>query len=104
MFKQKALVYLADATSEPLEEAKAYILATIILLMLLELYEGGIGSWSVHLEGAKQLLDTETADNIIHSSRMIRNILEELVILADLTYSNLRSYNTVLRLCRSVHD
>ncbi|KAK2688866.1 hypothetical protein QWA68_012128 [Fusarium oxysporum] len=80
IFKQKALAYLADAISEPLEEAKTYILATITLLMLLELYEGGAGPWRVHLEGAKQLLDAETADDSIHSPRMIRNMLEELAI------------------------
>ncbi|KAJ4104059.1 hypothetical protein NW760_010735 [Fusarium oxysporum] len=80
IFKQKALAYLADAISEPLEEAKTYILATITLLMLLELYEGGAGPWRVHLEGAKQLLDAETADDGIRSPRMIRNMLEELAI------------------------
>ena len=80
MFKQKTLVCLADATLEPLQTSKASILASIILLMLLELYEGGAGTWSVHLEGAKQRLDAGTANNGIHSPRMIQNILEELVM------------------------
>ncbi|KAF5692389.1 hypothetical protein FDENT_2911 [Fusarium denticulatum] len=80
MFKQKALACLADAILEPLRETKTYILAAIILLMLLELFEGGTGPWRVHLEGAKQLLDAETADDSIRSPQMIQNILEELAI------------------------
>jgi hypothetical protein len=62
------------------EGTRIHILATIVLLMLIELYEGGGGPWTVHLEGAKRLFDTEMGKSNTDSPRMIESILEELVM------------------------
>lgn len=55
--KQKSLRLLAQAMSDPKSRADMSTLVTTMLLLVLEFLETGFKTWSIHLEGAKKLLE-----------------------------------------------
>lgn len=55
-YKNQALRFLSDDLANSKRSAESSTLATVILLMVLDLIESGAGSWSIHLEGAKRLM------------------------------------------------
>jgi hypothetical protein len=48
---------LSQDLADPKRNTESSTLATVILFMVLDLLESGANSWSVHLEGAKILLE-----------------------------------------------
>jgi hypothetical protein len=55
--KQKSLRLLAQAMEDPKTRAHMSTLATTMLLLVLEFLETGLKTWSIHLEGAKRLIE-----------------------------------------------
>jgi hypothetical protein len=55
--KAKALRLLSRALADVSTSNSIATVFTAILLTILELFESGAGSWSVHLEGVKRLVE-----------------------------------------------
>lgn len=67
---------LGDASSSRRSET----LATVLFLALLELMESGAGFWSVHIEGAKKLLEEGVGIGTRSGASLVRAILDELIL------------------------
>ena len=55
--KQRSLRLLARAMENPAERADVSTFVAIMLQLMVEFLETGAGAWSVHLEGAKKLIE-----------------------------------------------
>lgn len=53
------------------------ILIAVVLLTILDIFESGSGTWSVHLEGAKRLLDAGVMAGTSEWDSSSRNLLQE---------------------------
>lgn len=53
------------------------ILIAVVLLMILDMFESGSGTWSLHLEGAKRLLDAGVMAGVSEWDTSVRNLLGE---------------------------
>jgi hypothetical protein len=59
--KTLTLISAALADDQSAQGGKATLIA-VLLLMILDVFESGSGAWSLHLEGAKTLLDSGVLD------------------------------------------
>ncbi|KAK9424380.1 putative Zn(2)-C6 fungal-type domain-containing protein [Seiridium unicorne] len=59
---------------------KQRALKYFVLLMLLEYFESGAGSWTTHLEGAKALFDAREKHSNTRPPQLFRNMVDEVVI------------------------
>ncbi|MBE3050346.1 hypothetical protein IMZ48_49190 [Candidatus Bathyarchaeota archaeon] len=55
-FKHHAIMALSDALRDPAERGRDTTIASVVVLILLDLLESGSSGWHHHLEGAKGLL------------------------------------------------
>lgn len=53
------------------------ILIAVVLLTILDIFESGSGTWSLHLEGAKRLLDAGVTTDVSEWDSSARNLLRE---------------------------
>lgn len=53
------------------------ILIAVVLLTILDIFESGSGTWNVHLEGAKRLLDAGVMAGSSEWDSSARNLLQE---------------------------
>lgn len=53
------------------------ILIAVVLLTILDIFESGSGTWSLHLEGAKRLLDAGVMAGVSEWDSSARNLLRE---------------------------
>lgn len=74
--KQKSLKFLSQALKDPSRRGDVRTFGTAVLLILLEAFETGSGSWMTHLEGAKSLLEFGDQE-----SSLIKGFSEELMLL-----------------------
>ncbi|KAL1955740.1 hypothetical protein VTO42DRAFT_8138 [Malbranchea cinnamomea] len=58
MFKHRALRLLRQDLADPSKRADSTIIASILMLLTLDMVESGQGDWKVHVEGAKGLIKT----------------------------------------------
>lgn len=79
-YKQRTLRYLSGDLAQFRKERATSILATIVVLMLLELYLGVDGSWAIHLEGAKKVVDAQGTTSSTSTSSINQNLLRELAM------------------------
>lgn len=79
-FKQKALQHLSIGMSNLHKTNHASVLATVILMIILELFESGAGSWTIHLKGAKELLLIAPTASNTDSQRIMKGVKEELAV------------------------
>jgi hypothetical protein len=56
VFKQRALNHLSQCLDDPSQRHRVPTIASILLLVLLDLLEAGSETWNSHLGGAKYLL------------------------------------------------
>ncbi|CAF3434868.1 unnamed protein product, partial [Fusarium graminearum] len=73
--KQKALEFLSTALQDPDQKNKLQTFGIAIVLALLECFETGAGSWAIHLEGAKKLLEAG-----IQNSPALEGLVDELML------------------------
>ncbi|CAH0029384.1 unnamed protein product [Clonostachys rhizophaga] len=73
--KQKALKFLSIALQNPHQHNELQTFGTAVVLTLLECFETGAGSWAIHLDGAKKLLDAG-----IQKSSTLEAFVEELIL------------------------
>lgn len=57
VFKHKSIRNLSTAISDPSVQSKTATIATVFLLVILEMWETGWGVWDSHVEGAKKLIE-----------------------------------------------
>lgn len=62
-FKYQAIQGIAQALGDAKSRNKDETVASIFLLVFLDLLESGSDRWNVHLEGAKRLLEPSTPDS-----------------------------------------
>lgn len=55
--KQRSLEQLIRAVADPERRAETATVMTALVLLELECFENGARGWSVHLEGAKRLIE-----------------------------------------------
>lgn len=53
------------------------ILIAVVLLTILDIFESGSGTWSLHLEGAKRLLNAGVTTDVSEWDSSARNLLHE---------------------------
>lgn len=53
------------------------ILIAVVLLTILDIFESGSGTWILHLEGAKRLLDAGVMSDVSEWDSSARNLLHE---------------------------
>ncbi|KAJ3548884.1 hypothetical protein NM208_g777 [Fusarium decemcellulare] len=69
MSKHQCLGLLSTTINDPVRRKDYSTLATVTLLTILDLFEKGSGSWTVHIEGAKMLLGQhQTTYNLAQQS------------------------------------
>ncbi|CEI63633.1 unnamed protein product [Fusarium venenatum] len=73
--KQKALEFLSMALQDPDQKNKFQTFGIAITLALLECFETGAGSWAIHLEGAKKMLEAG-----IQNSSTLEGLVDELML------------------------
>ncbi|KAI6757083.1 hypothetical protein HG530_011681 [Fusarium avenaceum] len=73
--KQKALKFLSMALQDPDQKYKFQTFGIAITLALLECFETGAGSWAIHLEGAKKLLEAG-----IQNNSTLEGLVDELML------------------------
>jgi hypothetical protein len=66
IFKQQAIEGLLRGLSADGQPKKDVYLASVLLLIVLDLHESGNGSWALHLKGAKSIVDP---DRLLANSR-----------------------------------
>lgn len=83
LFKHQAIEELSFSLQNPHQSDVNITLASIFLLIILDLYESGNDSWETHLEAAKTfiasnraLLDTKRAN----SDKMVTGVMEYIII------------------------
>ncbi|KAI0131940.1 fungal-specific transcription factor domain-containing protein [Xylariales sp. AK1849] len=85
--KHQALRQLSNILSNRNERQKTSTLATVVLLMVLECHESGQDSWTIHLEGAKQLLNDGTSNANFCPSGVYRSLINEILLLETFGYT-----------------
>lgn len=80
VLKHKSLRHLSAALSDPVISRKSTTVVTILFLALLELIESGAGFWSVHIEGAKKLLEAGVSDTDEGDSSILKPMIDELIL------------------------
>ncbi|RFN44761.1 c6 finger domain protein acr-2 [Fusarium flagelliforme] len=73
--KQRALEFLSTALQDPDQRNKLQTFGIAVVLALLECFETGAGSWAIHLEGAKKLLEAG-----IQKSSTLEGFVDELML------------------------
>ncbi|KAJ5394688.1 hypothetical protein N7509_006475 [Penicillium cosmopolitanum] len=93
LFKHQAIEELSFSLQNPDRSDVNITLASIFLLIILDLFESGNDSWETHLEGAKTLiasnralLDTEAADSDKIVTGVMEYILKQIHIFALQTH------------------
>ncbi|PGH03703.1 hypothetical protein AJ79_07285 [Helicocarpus griseus UAMH5409] len=85
MFKHRALHHLKRSLSDPKTRRDEVTIATVLLLIILDMVESGRGAWKLHVEGAKKLLETR-----------LGSPSEDTTELSALTYPACDSFNIFL--------
>ena len=57
-FKQRALSLLRQDVSDPNKQDDQTIIASIVVLLALEMVESGQGDWKIHVKGARDLIQS----------------------------------------------
>lgn len=80
ILKHNSLRHLSAALSDPVISRKSTTVVTVLFLALLELIESGAGFWSVHIEGAKKLLEVGVSDRDDSDSSILQAMIDELIL------------------------
>lgn len=80
LLKHKSLRHLSSALESPDGCRQNATLATILFLALLELLESGAGFWSVHIEGAKKLLEGGVSNGTDSGADLLKAMIDELTL------------------------
>ncbi|GKZ43340.1 hypothetical protein AbraIFM66951_004437 [Aspergillus brasiliensis] len=77
-FKYQAIQGIAQALGDATSRNKDTTVASIFLLVFLDLLESGSDRWNVHLEGAKRLMESSASDSQAVSKRSSGQTIEDL--------------------------
>ena len=100
LFKHRALDALSQSLRNPTALEKITTVASVFLLILLDLHESGSSGWQHHLEGAMNLLNpgrpqVETTSvvyaNHLRQERVLREFLTKKIYLYAINLSSLAS-------------
>lgn len=80
VLKHNSLRLLSADLDDPNSSRKSETLATVLFLALLELMESGAGFWSVHIEGAKKLLEEGVGNSTRSGASLVRAMIDELIL------------------------
>jgi len=79
-FKHKTLRHLSQALADPATRREGSTLATVVLLLFLDVLEGGAGSWDIHLEGANKLLEFGGENGHSQSPTVLEGMIDGLIL------------------------
>lgn len=80
VLKHNSLRLLSADLGDPNSSRRSETLATVLFLALLELMESGAGFWSVHIEGAKRLLEGGVGNSTASGASLVRAMIDELIL------------------------
>ncbi|KAI9149970.1 Acriflavine sensitivity control protein acr-2 [Paramyrothecium foliicola] len=78
--KQKALMLFSHDLTNLNGSPEIFTFITALLLALVELFESGAGSWTVHIEGAKQLLNAYLRGDRSHLPPFLQGFITEVML------------------------
>ena len=78
--KHTSLRHLSADLGTPHGLREGATLATVLFLALLELMETGAGFWSVHVEGAKKLLEGGIGNGTKSGAALLKPLINELIL------------------------
>ena len=84
VLKHNSLRHLSAALADPVVSRKSTTVVTVLFLALLELIESGAGFWSVHIEGAKKLLEAGVSDRDDANASILKPMIDELRLYVSL--------------------
>ena len=74
--KQRSLRLLAQAMADPARRTEISTFIAVMLQLVVEFLETGAGAWSVHLEGAKKLIEAGANTSKAFMMREVEGIVE----------------------------
>lgn len=80
VLKHNSLRHLSEDLGDPNSSRRSETLATVLFLALLELMESGAGFWSVHIEGAKKLLEEGVSNGTRSGASLVKAMIDELIL------------------------
>ncbi|KAB8238016.1 Zn(II)2Cys6 transcription factor [Aspergillus alliaceus] len=89
--KHNALRHLSQSIANLQDQRAEYpVLAAVILLVFLEAFESGANSWTIHLEGAKRIVEVGRRNDRSTPSTTLADLINELALFDALGSSLIR--------------